>query len=99
MTEAVSPAPSPVPSAARPEAAITLTLEHSVAVVLLDMLGRMDESGAEPVLPPFEHASERVAMWVLRSALEGAVGEDLAGDYDAALDAAHRAVVSDLGEK
>lgn len=83
----------------RPDSTITLTLERSVAVVLLDMFGRVDEPGGDPVLQTLDHASEHAALWVLRSALEAAVGEDLLGDYDAAIDAAHVAVVADLGEK
>lgn len=86
-------------AALHPESTVTLTLDRSVAVVLLDLFGRVDEPGGEPVLQPLDHASEHAALWVLRSALEAAVGEDLVENYDAALDAAHVAVVADLGEK
>lgn len=78
---------------------VTLTLDRAVAVVLLDILGRVDEPGAESTLQPLDHASERAALWVLRSALEGAVGEDVVADYEAAVDAAHTAVVADLAAK
>lgn len=82
--------------APRLDAAVTLTLDRSVAVVLLDVLGRAGEAGTAL---PLDHASERAALWVLRSALEAVVGEDVVDDYEAAVDAAQSAVVADLAEK
>lgn len=82
-----------------PTGEVRITLDPAVAVVLLDLLGRMDDPSVEPITEPLEHPAERAAVWTLRSALEVAVGEALADDYDHVLEEARATVLAHLEGK
>ncbi|MEP9376771.1 hypothetical protein ABLE91_08675 [Aquabacter sp. CN5-332] len=82
-----------------PTAQVVVSLDPAVAIVLLDLLGRMDDPSVEPITEPLEHPAERAALWTLRSGLEVAVGEPLADDYDHILEEARAAVVARLEGK
>ncbi|MBA4791328.1 MAG: hypothetical protein H2042_16625 [Rhizobiales bacterium] len=84
---------------AHPGGKVTLVLDHSVAVLLLDLIGRMDDPNVEPITEPVEHPAERGALWTLQAELEAAVGEDLAADYDGALETARARLLAQLEGK
>ncbi|MEW6124254.1 MAG: hypothetical protein AB1698_16690 [Pseudomonadota bacterium] len=84
---------------AHPGGKVTLVLDHSVAVLLLDLIGRMDDPNVEPIAEPVEHPAERGALWTLQAELEAAVGEDLAADYDGALETARARLLAQLEGK
>lgn len=84
---------------AHPGGKVTLTLDHSVAILLLDLIGRMDDPNVDPIIEPLEHPADRGALWTLQAELEAAVGEDLVEDYDAAIDRARVRLLAQLEGK
>ncbi|TCT05163.1 hypothetical protein [Aquabacter spiritensis] len=82
-----------------PTAELLVALDPAVAIVLLDLLGRLEDPGRAALAEPLDHPAERAALWVFRSALELAVGEIVTEDYDGALAAARTAVVAQLEGK
>lgn len=86
------------PSAHTPRT-VTLTLDHSVAVLLLDLIGRLDDPNVEPVADPADHPADRGALWTLKAGLEAAVGDDLAEEYDGAIDRARATLLAQLEGK
>ncbi|WP_127088518.1 hypothetical protein [Aquabacter cavernae] len=84
---------------AHPGGKVTLVLDHAVAILLLDLVGRMDDPNVEPVVETVDHPAERGALWMLQAELEGAVGEDLAADYDGALETARTTLLAQLEGK
>lgn len=75
---------------------IQLVLDRAVAMVVLDLLVRVMGGTSEPLMDRLEHPAEMGALWTLKSVLERHVGETMAGDYDALLEAARARVVGSL---
>lgn len=77
---------------------VTLTLDHSVALVLFDFLSRTtDEEDGEPLNGALQHKAELPALWATLSALEDVLTEPVAADYGARVKAARVDVVAKLG--
>ncbi len=82
-----------------PHAEILISLGSDAAVVLLDLLGRMDDPELDSIAQTLEHPAERASLWTLRAALEVAVGERLSENYDTVLDEARATLVARLEGK
>ena len=78
---------------------VLLTLDNSVAVVLLNLLvGLLDDASTD--LPVgLDHPADLGALWSLKSALEQAVGLPLADDYDLLLAQARTQLLARLEAK
>lgn len=83
-------------SASSVDGELPLVLDRAVAIVVLDLLVRVMGGAGEPLMDRLEHPAEMGALWTLKSVLERHVGEILAEDYDALLEAARTQVVSRL---
>jgi len=77
---------------------VTLTLDHSVALVLFDFLSRnADEEDGAPLNEALQHKAELPALWAMLAALEEVLPEPMAEDYGKRVKAARTDVVAKLG--
>jgi hypothetical protein len=87
------------PDAPKPEPLITLTLDHSVALVLFDFLSRTtDEDEGELLADAFEDKAELPALWSLLAELDEVLTEPLDDDYREKVDAARARVIKLFGK-
>lgn len=83
---------------AAPGGEVVLTLNHSVALVVFDLLARMvDHQDAEGVRELLEHPGEVAALWSLMAAFEQVLNEPLEADYRELIVTARDDVVARLG--
>ncbi|MGU3492634.1 hypothetical protein ACLBXM_01210 [Xanthobacteraceae bacterium A53D] len=81
-----------------PEAAVSVTLTHSAALVVFDLLARMmDRHDAEGIRDLLTHPGEVAALWQLMASFEQALVEPKDADYRALITAAREHVVSRMG--
>jgi len=78
---------------------VVLTLDNSVAVVLLNLLVGLLDDTSEELPVGFEHPADLGALWSLKSALEQAVGLPLADDYEPLLEQARAQLLARLEAK
>ncbi|WP_341989306.1 hypothetical protein [Azorhizobium sp. AG788] len=83
---------------ATPGGEVVLTLNHSVALVVFDLLARMvDHQDAEGVRELLDHPGEVAALWSLMAAFEQVLNEPLEADYRQLIMSARDDVVARLG--
>ncbi len=81
-----------------PTGEVVLTLNHSVALVVFDLLARMvDQQDTEGVRELLQHPGEVAALWSLMAAFEQVLNEPLEADYRQLITAARDDVVARLG--
>jgi hypothetical protein len=80
-----------------PSGDVVMTLDRSVAVVLLDLISRITSDPAEQdARDDLEHPAELAALYAVRGVLENALGEPLADNYEQQIDEARTAVITRL---
>ncbi|WP_051357317.1 hypothetical protein [Azorhizobium doebereinerae] len=81
-----------------PDGEVVLTLNHSVALVVFDLLARLlDRHDAEGVRDLLEHPAEVAALWSLMATFEQVLDEPKEADYRKLIAAAREGVVARLG--
>ena len=89
---------APDDARATPRDEVVLTLNHSVALVVFDLLARMvDQHDAEGIRELLDHPGEVAALWSLMAAFEQVLDEPLEADYRQLIVAARDDVVARLG--
>lgn len=79
---------------------VTLTLDHSVALVLFDFLSRTaEEDEGERLADAIESEAELVAMWSLLAELEEVLTEPFDDNYRRMVDQARARVIAASGAR
>jgi hypothetical protein len=85
---------------AKADDTVTLTLDHSVALVLFDFLSRTaEEDEGELLADAIESEAELVAMWSLLAELEEVLTEPFDDNYRRMVDQARARVIAASGTR